>query len=96
MEGLAHQARLAKTLLLCNARTVDLYRREYQPSQEGKIGITLVSYVFFWGLRAEHQNVDWVEPIDESKEAKEMAQLTLDYVLGMVSARYLPTTKSQR
>lgn len=31
------------------------------------------------------QNVDWVEPIDDSKEAKDMAQMTLDYVLGMVS-----------
>lgn len=36
--------RLAKTLLLCNARTVNLYRREYKPKQNGTIGITLVSW----------------------------------------------------
>lgn len=35
--------RLAKTLLLCNARTVDLYRRQFQSTQRGTIGITLVS-----------------------------------------------------
>jgi hypothetical protein len=35
--------RLAKTLLLCNAKTVDLYRREFQQTQKGQIGITLVS-----------------------------------------------------
>jgi hypothetical protein len=37
--------RLAKTLLLCNAKTVDLYRREFQPTQKGSIGITLVCYL---------------------------------------------------
>lgn len=35
--------RLAKTLLLCNARTVDLYRKQYKAQQQGTIGITLVS-----------------------------------------------------
>lgn len=41
-QGLQPDVRLAKTLLLCNAKTVDLYRREFQPTQKGSIGITLV------------------------------------------------------
>ncbi|RSH90093.1 hypothetical protein EHS25_001426 [Saitozyma podzolica] len=62
-------AKLAKTLLLCHAKTVDLYRREFQPTQSGKIGITL--------------NCDWAEPIDDSPAAKEAAQVTLDLVMGL-------------
>jgi hypothetical protein len=30
--------RLAKHLLLCHAKTVDLYRREFQPTEKGTIG----------------------------------------------------------
>jgi hypothetical protein len=36
-------------LLLCHANTVDLYRREFQPKQGAKIGITHVSHKLSWG-----------------------------------------------
>lgn len=40
---IADYSRLARILLLCHAKTVDLYRREFQPEQKGTIGITYVS-----------------------------------------------------
>ena len=33
----------ARNLILGHAGMVDLYRREFQPEQKGRIGITLVS-----------------------------------------------------
>lgn len=37
--------RFAKSTLLCHAKTVDLYRREFQPEQKGIIGIVFVSAI---------------------------------------------------
>lgn len=33
----------AKSILLCHARTFDLYKKKFQPSQQGTIGIVYVS-----------------------------------------------------
>jgi hypothetical protein len=39
-----------------------------------------------WSTLTRFKNVDWVEPIDDSKEAKDAAQLNLDWVVGLVSS----------
>ncbi|WWC58901.1 uncharacterized protein I303_101446 [Kwoniella dejecticola CBS 10117] len=61
-------ARFAKSLLLCHARTVDLYRKEYQQRQGGRIGIVY--------------NCDWVEPVNDSPEAKAAADFAREWVMG--------------
>lgn len=77
---------MAKNLLLCHAKAVELYRTKYQPKQSGEIGITLVSLPrVFAGHQANYQNCDWSEPLDDSAEAKEMAEMTLGVVMGLVS-----------
>lgn len=43
----AKPPRMAKNLLLCHAKTVELYRNKYQPKQSGEIGITLVSLIVY-------------------------------------------------
>jgi hypothetical protein len=43
----------AKSILLCHARTFDLYKKKFQPSQQGTIGIVYVSNKvaeLHWGL----------------------------------------------
>ncbi|KAG7527744.1 hypothetical protein FFLO_06625 [Filobasidium floriforme] len=61
---------VAHNQILVHAHTVDLYRRKFQPTQGGRIGITL--------------NIDWVVPIDESQEAKDAADLAVAMALGWV------------
>jgi hypothetical protein len=61
---------VAHNQILVHAHTVDLYRRKFQPTQGGRIGITL--------------NIDWVVPIDESREAKDAADLAVAMALGWV------------
>ncbi|WVQ66636.1 uncharacterized protein L199_004821 [Kwoniella botswanensis] len=61
--------RFTESLLLCHAKVVKLYRNVFQPTQRGKIGITL--------------DIDWVEPFDDSTEAKKMAEFTLESVCGL-------------
>lgn len=63
----------AHNLLLAHARAVDLYRREFKPTQRGRIGITL--------------NCDWREPkpSDDPQEQKrnaEAAERSLLFNLG--------------
>lgn len=60
---------VTKSILLCHAHTVDLYRREYKVKQNGIIGITL--------------NMDWIVPMDESEAAAKAAQQGIDHQLGM-------------
>lgn len=59
---------LGNNLLLTHARAVDIYRRLFQPSQQGTIGITLQS--------------EWVEPIDNSQAARDAAKLGMDVSIG--------------
>lgn len=86
--------RYAKNLLLCHAKTVDLYRKKYQSSQGGEIGITLVSAHLhpdphtLWTAvadRTPHQNCDWSEPLTDTPEARECADISLSTVMGVVS-----------
>lgn len=58
-----------RSILLCHARTVDLYRREFKPTQKGVIGITL--------------NMDWIVPFDDTPAAAAAAQQGIDHQLGM-------------
>jgi beta-glucosidase len=58
-------------MIKSHAKVSHLYRTKYQPGQKGRIGITISS--------------DWVVPIDDSEEAKLMAQRKLDYFFGVVS-----------
>ncbi|CAL9007584.1 unnamed protein product [Prunus brigantina] len=54
--------------LLAHAAAVKLYKNRYQASQNGVIGITLVS--------------DWFEPLSEEKENKNAALRALDFMFG--------------
>nr|WNF20694.1 strictosidine beta-d-glucosidase 1 [Mitragyna speciosa] len=55
--------------LLAHAAAVELYKSNFQKSQNGKIGITLVS--------------QWMEPLDENSKADvEAAKRALDFMLG--------------
>ncbi len=58
----------AHNLLRAHAYIVDIYRREFQPAQEGQIGIT--------------NNCDWREPLTDSAEDKAAAQRALEFFLG--------------
>lgn len=62
---------MAHRQILVHAHAVHLYRTKYQPTQKGRIGITL--------------NIDWTVPIDDSKEAKDAADLAIAMGLGWVS-----------
>ena len=62
---------VAHRQILVHAHSVELYRQKYQSSQGGRIGITL--------------NIDWTVPIDDSKEAKDAADLAIAMALGWVS-----------
>ena len=76
--------------ILGHAHAVDLYRKEFQASQKGQIGITLVRYGFpnlnsVMLLNRNdpvHQNCDWSEPLNESEEAKKSSKRYLDLVIG--------------
>ncbi|CAN1200611.1 Beta-glucosidase 24, partial [Linum perenne] len=55
-------------ILLAHASAVNLYRRKYQASQKGKIGIVLVS--------------NWFVPMSDSKEDEEAQQRAIDFMYG--------------
>ncbi|XP_016646998.1 PREDICTED: beta-glucosidase 12-like [Prunus mume] len=55
-------------LLLAHAAAIKLYKNKYQASQNGVIGITLVSH--------------WFEPLSEEKENKNAALRALDFMFG--------------
>ncbi|KAG7530425.1 hypothetical protein FFLO_05024 [Filobasidium floriforme] len=57
------------TMIRCHAEVSHLYKTVFQAVQKGRIGITL--------------SADWVEPIDSSDQAKEMAQRKLDFFFGV-------------
>ncbi len=59
---------VAHNLLRAHGKAVTLYRKEYKPTQKGKIGIT--------------NNCDWREPLTNSKEDVEAAQRALEFFLG--------------
>ncbi|CAO2837232.1 unnamed protein product [Amaranthus hypochondriacus] len=59
---------VAHNLILAHAAAVDLYRREYQASQKGVIGITLVSH--------------WFVPIAEVQRHQFAAERALDFMFG--------------
>jgi beta-glucosidase len=59
---------VAHNLLCSHAMAVDVYRREFQASQGGTIGIT--------------NNCDWREPLTDTTEDKEAAQRALEFFLG--------------
>ena len=58
----------AHNLLRSHAYIVDLYRRDFQTQQKGKIGIT--------------NNCDWREPLTDSEADKKAAQRSLEFFLG--------------
>lgn len=55
-------------LLRAHARAVSVYRKEFQPHQGGRIGIT--------------NNCDWREPLTDSPADKAAAQRALEFFLG--------------
>ncbi|KAL2481860.1 Beta-glucosidase 17 [Abeliophyllum distichum] len=55
-------------LILSHAYAVDIYRRKYQESQGGQIGMTNV--------------IDWYEPLTNSKEDQDAARRAIDFMLG--------------
>ena len=55
-------------ILIAHAKTVKLYRENFQPKQKGKIGIT--------------NNCDWREPLTDSKEDKEAAERALEFFIA--------------
>ncbi|GAB9470946.1 Beta-galactosidase [Globisporangium polare] len=64
---------VSHNMLLAHAKAVDVYRREFQPTQDGRIGVTL--------------NCDWREPAptDDPEEAKanaEAAERAVTFILG--------------
>ncbi len=58
----------AHNLLLAHAYAVDTYRKLYQPRQGGQIGIT--------------NNCDWREPLSDTTEDRDAAQVALEFFLG--------------
>ncbi|RXI03527.1 hypothetical protein DVH24_004179 [Malus domestica] len=59
---------VAHHLLLAHGAAVELYKNRYQATQKGLIGITLVS--------------DWFEPASDSKQDKDAALRSLDFMFG--------------
>ncbi|XP_058200437.1 raucaffricine-O-beta-D-glucosidase-like isoform X3 [Rhododendron vialii] len=59
---------VAHNLLLAHAAAVDLYRKNYQACQKGKIGIT--------------NAVHWMEPYSDSKSDIDAAERALDFMFG--------------
>jgi beta-galactosidase len=55
-------------LILAHAKAVDIYRKQYQPVQQGKIGIT--------------NNCDWREPLTNSAEDHAAAERALEFFLA--------------
>ncbi|WOO79093.1 Beta-glucosidase 1B [Vanrija pseudolonga] len=64
----ALQAKYTRSAILCHAHAVNLYHKQFAPTQGGQIGIVL--------------NIDWVTPIDDSHEARAAAQASNDFMLG--------------
>ncbi|WVF71040.1 hypothetical protein IAT40_005837 [Kwoniella sp. CBS 6097] len=60
--------KLGRVILLAHAKAVDLYRREFQSQQGGRIGAVL--------------NAEWHEPFDDSSEAKACAERARACQLG--------------
>ncbi|WVF71036.1 hypothetical protein IAT40_005833 [Kwoniella sp. CBS 6097] len=60
--------KLGRVVLLAHAKAVELYRNHYQPKQGGQIGMVL--------------DADWVEPIDDSKEAARCAYEAVEAHFG--------------
>jgi beta-galactosidase len=60
--------RAGHELLRAHARAVDVYRREFQPTQNGVIGIT--------------NNCDWREPLTDSAQDRAAAERALEFFLG--------------
>ncbi|GMP91380.1 hypothetical protein CsSME_00042106 [Camellia sinensis var. sinensis] len=54
--------------LLAHATAVNLYKRKYQTSQKGKIGITLISH--------------WMVPFSEERQDRTAALRALDFMFG--------------
>ncbi|KAM2960933.1 hypothetical protein FF1_030566 [Malus domestica] len=59
---------VAHHLLLAHGAAVELYKNRYQATQKSLIGITLVS--------------DWYEPASDSKQDKDAALRSLDFMFG--------------
>ena len=83
---------LGNNLILTHARAVDLYRRNYQREQGGVIGITLVSQVgssqpvgLWLSLDTFSQDMEWVEPLRDSPEARKAATESVDILAAWVS-----------
>ncbi|MDH3252024.1 MAG: GH1 family beta-glucosidase, partial [Ignavibacteria bacterium] len=60
--------RVAHTVLRAHGKAVDIYRRTFQNTQKGIIGMT--------------NNCDWREPLTDSKSDKMAAQRALEFFLG--------------
>ncbi|CAI9783413.1 unnamed protein product [Fraxinus pennsylvanica] len=60
--------KVAHHLILSHAHAVDIYRRKYQESQGGRIGMINCSF--------------WYEPLTDSEEDQDAAARELDFVLG--------------
>lgn len=58
----------AHQLLRSHAKAVDLYRKQFQANQKGRIGIT--------------NNCDWREPLTDKPKDKAAAQRALEFFLG--------------
>ncbi len=59
---------VAHQLLRSHGKAVQLYRKKYQPTQKGQIGIT--------------NNCDWREPLTDSQQDQDAAQRSLEFFLG--------------
>jgi beta-galactosidase len=58
----------AHQMLRAHARAVDVYRRDFQPRQGGRIGIT--------------NNCDWREPLTDSVDDRAAAERAVEFFLG--------------
>ncbi|OMO59469.1 Glycoside hydrolase, family 1 [Corchorus olitorius] len=59
---------LGHNLILAHAHAVQIYRRKYQATQKGKIGITI--------------NTSWYKPLNSTNEQEEAAKRALDFNFG--------------
>uniref|UniRef100_A0A7C9B020 Beta-glucosidase n=1 Tax=Opuntia streptacantha TaxID=393608 RepID=A0A7C9B020_OPUST len=57
-------------MILCHAHVVQLYKQQYQATQNGKIGIPLVT--------------KWFKPLTESREDVEAAGRAFDFLVGWI------------